>query len=248
MGNDNSDYSMVTGQREPYFRSRKRRGWLSVAVGAGFVWFAYLIFFRSTEFIVRQSGHVETYQRVDYPMIFNFAALATLLIGAYELIRGAVLIIGTWPEPELIPRGRYSAAWGIFNAVLLLLFACLGYSGLILKIPGAAESKWALCIGAFVVCLVCPFGNLHFSSVSTFRKPQWARSPFRWWHDPLQVLYVGTCWFAGFFLGTASRFFISHLSVDDEAVWSVVGFAGALAGLLVGQALAYAAYKNQIEN
>ncbi len=174
-----------------------------------------------------------------------------MLVGAYHLIQGVRFIVGKGPKAtrgaEVMRGETCGVRWGMFNTAVLLLFMWLGYSGRALELLRRAESKWALCVGVFVGSSFVVLSRLHFAAVSTFRRPQWARSPLNWAHDPLQSFFIATCWWAGLVLGTVSHFFISHLTADSTAVWSVLVYVAALTGLLVGQAAAYLAYKNQIE-
>jgi hypothetical protein len=235
---------------EAYSRYRRRLTVASVGIGVGGFVLAYLAFFKANQFVVRLNGHVTTYHRVDYPGAFNAAAAALLLFGAYHFIQGIRFIVGKGPKAtrgaEVMGGETCGVRWGIFNAVLLLLFTCLGYSGLTLEILRRVESKWALLAGAFVAAFFVVLSRLHFAAVSTFRKPQWARSPLNWAHDPPQSFFIETCCFAGLALGTILHLFLFKPVADKASAWSLFVYVAAVAGLLVGQAVAYVRYRNQI--
>ena len=76
-------------------RFRRKRGGIFIGVGAGFLFLAYLIFFKSSQFTLRLTDHSVTYHRTDYPITFAVAAAAAVVIGAYHLIQGIRLIVST---------------------------------------------------------------------------------------------------------------------------------------------------------
>src|SRR6266851_9639666 len=90
---------MITGpDNDAYSRYRKRLTVVFIGIGVGGFVLAYLAFFKANQFVVRWNGHVTTYHRVDYPIAFNTAAAAVLLVGAYHLIQGVRFIVGKGPK------------------------------------------------------------------------------------------------------------------------------------------------------
>jgi hypothetical protein len=137
--------------------------------------------------------------------------------------------------------------WGIVNAIFLLLFAWLGYTGLVAERLRGTNPDLFFCIVAFVAISLITVGRLHFAKAAIFRKPSWGRFPLNWSTDPLQAILISTCWWTGFVIGNVYRLLTSNLGADKTVLWTVLFYVSVLAGLVVGQVIVYALYKDRIE-
>jgi hypothetical protein len=229
----------------------RKRGGTLVIVGIVFLSAAFVIL-NSNHFTLQLNGRVLTYNRTDFPALFNaMAATAILVAAVLGLIGGYLIFRHKRPKApssdETKPRKPRRILWGTLNGAVLLLLAWLGYAGLASERLRGTNPDVVLCVVAFFVVALLAIARLHFARVATFRKPQWGRFPLNWSGDPLQALFVATCWWAGFVVGNVTRLFGSNLGTDKTVLWTVLTYAAILAGLLAGQAVGYTVYKDRID-
>lgn len=78
-----------------------------------------------------------------------------------------------------------------------------------------------------------------FGRAFRLRRPSWNRNPFHWRGDPLQSLFVSTCYTAGMSAGAALRYPTS----GSAAFWMLGTFCSSAVGLLAGTLLAHRVFR-----
>jgi hypothetical protein len=73
-------------------------------------------------------------------------------------------------------------------------------------------------------------------------RPSWDRSSFNWWDDPLQSLFISTCYMASMAFGAAVR----RPEIGSIGFWMLGSFFSIAAGLVAGQLLIYRLYHRYI--
>lgn len=221
-----------------------------VIVGIVNLWAAYFIF-KLPRITFHLNDRVLTYNRADFPALFNVAGTVVAVIGMLVFASGVRLLLA---KPNSSPTttestriGSWHLVWGTINSGLLFLLTWSGYATAPIKLRGANPDP-VLSAVVFSAIVLFAIAAPHLAKVPTFRKPQWGRPPLNWWRDPLQSLFVATCWWAGFVVGNLARLFTSNLSTEKTVLWTVLTYVAILAGLLVGQTVAYVVYRDRIES
>ncbi len=210
------------------------------------------IIYNTPEVVFRINEHVVVYKHADSPAIFDIAAGIAAITAISLLAVGTRVLFGTSERHPVtttpMPRSAWRLVWGMVNTGLLLLSVWSGYAALSSGRLKGTNPDPVLCIAAFIVVMLVAIAAPHFATVATFQRPQWGRFPLSWWHDPMQTLFVATCWWAGFLVGNLTRLISSNLSADKTVVWTVLTYVAILAGLLVGQGVDYVVYRDRIES
>ena len=130
------------------------------------------------------------------------------------------------------------------NIGLLLLSVWTGYGSLAADaLLGANPDKY-LCITVlimmpiFAIGAVSTFGAKH----TALTLPSWRRFSVNWSRDPLQCLFLSTCFSGGMALGAAL-----HLpGTTITGFWMFMTFLCVFIGLVVGQVIAYAVHRERL--
>lgn len=130
------------------------------------------------------------------------------------------------------------------NLAGLLLSLATGYGSLEPDaLIGANPDKY-LCITVLIMAAIFAVG-----AVSTFGTkqsqltlPSWRRFSFNWSRDPLQCLFLSTCFTGGMALGAAL-----HLpGTTSTGFWRFMTFVCVFIGFIVGQVIAYAIHRERL--
>jgi hypothetical protein len=130
------------------------------------------------------------------------------------------------------------------NLAGLLLSAWAGYASLGPDALGGANPDRYLCIIVLIMAAIFAIG-----AVSTFGAkhaelmlPSWRRFSLNWSRDPLQCLFLSTCFFGSTALGAAL-----HLGgTTSTGFWRFMTFVCVVIGLVVGQLIAYAIHRDRL--
>jgi hypothetical protein len=79
----------------------------------------------------------------------------------------------------------------------------------------------------------------------TLRRPSWQRNPANWWGDPLQSLFVTTCFIVGVLFGAALR--RPGPAIGSVGFWTLGVYCSLAIGLLIGQLLVYRVYRRYLD-
>jgi hypothetical protein len=90
--------------------------------------------------------------------------------------------------------------------------------------------------------VLCPIGAVSMATVSSLEKPTWNRSPFRWFADPLQSLFISSWLMLCVFAGTTARL----LGGKKELLDLLPLYGAILGGLVTGQIIVYRVYRKRI--
>lgn len=101
----------------------------------------------------------------------------------------------------------------------------------------------------FVLLLIMPLFSLGIVYYSirrwrqdTVQRPSWHRNPINWWGDPLQALFISTCFVASMAIGAALR----HPAIGSVGFWMLGVYYSVGIGLLIGQLLVYRVFRRHI--
>jgi hypothetical protein len=130
------------------------------------------------------------------------------------------------------------------NLAGLLLSVWTGYGSLGLDALRGTNPDKYLCITVlimmpiFAIGAVSTFGAKH----TALTLPSWRRFSINWSRDPLQCLFLSTCFVGGMALGAAL-----HLSgTTSTGFWMFMTFLCMFIGLVVGQVIAYAVHRARL--
>jgi hypothetical protein len=130
------------------------------------------------------------------------------------------------------------------NLALLLLSVWTGYGSLGADALRGTNPDKYLCIAVlvmmpiFAVGAVATFGAGH----SSLRLPSWRRFSINWSRDPLQCLFLTTCFIGAMAVGAAL-----HLpGTSNTGLWMFMTFLCMFIGLIVGQVIAYASNRARL--
>jgi hypothetical protein len=231
-------------------KERQKRGLTFIIMAGAFVWGTYLIYTRP-QIVFRLNEQVIVYNHADNPAVFNIATGIAAIAATFFLAAGArIWLVRSTEQSNTTkprPRASWRRVWGTVNTAVLLLSIWSGYAALNPGKLRGTNPDLVLCIAAFVVVMLFAIAAPHFATDATFRRPQWGRFPLSWWRDPMQTLFMTTCFWAGWVVGSAAHLFTVTLSSDKTAMWTVLVYIAILAGLLIGQLMADALYRERIE-
>jgi tellurite resistance protein TehA-like permease len=103
------------------------------------------------------------------------------------------------------------------------------------------------CVAILITMPLFAMWSVHYSvrrwkGVNRLSRPSWDRNPLNWWGDPLQSLFISTCIMAATAIGSALR----RPAVGSVAFWTFGVYGCSAIGLMLGQALVYRIYREQI--
>ena len=232
-------------------KARRRRGLTFIILAIALAGNVYLIS-KTPQIVFRMNERTVVYKHAENSAIFNLAASIAAFAAILFLLSGICVLLARPQEPSPIattaPHRSSRLVWKIVNTAILLLSTWSGYAALSPAKLKGTNPDLVLCIAAFIGIAMFAIAAPHFATVATFRKPQWGRFFLSWWRDPMQTLFMTTCFWAAWVVGSAARFFSPDLRADKTAMWTVLTYAAILAGLVIGQVIAYPVYRNRIES
>jgi hypothetical protein len=128
--------------------------------------------------------------------------------------------------------------WLIFNLSQIALGAYMGIRMGFSSDADVAHSLGLLCIGLLVTTTVFVIGVVSHAS-KRLRAPSLNRFSLNWVGDPLQVLFIETLVISALIVGGVFR-------VGIRGLWTLAPHVSMLAGLLIGQAVVYRAFRREI--
>jgi hypothetical protein len=187
----------------------------------------------------------------DYDVTAWFRVIALIILAL-----GAMLIVGEvrrWsaPEPEQEQsNAAFFRSWGrrfledgplwlIFNLSEIALGAYMGLRIEHSSNPDVTNSSGLLCIGLLVIMTIFVIGVVSHAS-QRLRAPSLNRFSLNWVGDPLQVLFVATLATLALIVGGVFR-------AGIRGLWTLGPHVSILAGLLIGQAIVYWAFRREIQ-
>ena len=137
--------------------------------------------------------------------------------------------------------------WYIVNVGLVTLGLRGGYVSLEPERLRHTNPDLILCVIILVMMPLFALGSVGYSvrrwkGANRLSRPSWDRNPLNWWGDPLQSLFISTCIIATTAIGSALR----RPAVGSVAFWTFGMYVCFAIGLIVGQALVYRIYREQI--
>ena len=136
--------------------------------------------------------------------------------------------------------------WSLLNFLLLGLAAWVGYSEM-------APDRLTHSNPDIIFCGIVLLGMVAFSlgtvwyAVSgahqaTLRRPSWRRFSLDWWRDPLQCLFLCSCFAGAMAVGAAVRL----PGTTGTGFWMFMFFVCLFTGLVLGQFAVYALHRERI--
>jgi hypothetical protein len=136
--------------------------------------------------------------------------------------------------------------WPTLNVMLVGLSVWTGYAEMEPQRLSHANPDIVFCTVVLLGMIFFPVATVWYSirgaKQSTLRRPSWRRFSIDWWHDPLQCLFL-TCWFTG---GMAAGAALRLPRTSQTGFWMFMFFVCMFLGLLIGQFVAYAVYREYI--
>jgi hypothetical protein len=136
--------------------------------------------------------------------------------------------------------------WYIVNIAVVVLGLRGGYISTAPEQLRYMNPDSVLCGVLLVVAPLFAVGCVNYSirrwSRDKLCRPSFDRNPLNWWHDPLQSLFVSTCFMATMTLGAALR----RPAIGSPAFWTFGTYACLAVGLLIGQIVVYRIYRQNI--
>jgi tellurite resistance protein TehA-like permease len=123
------------------------------------------------------------------------------------------------------------------------------WDGYAVMSPDRLRHETAEPILCAIILLLMPLfalGAVHYSvhrrKLERLARPSWSRNPLNWWHDPLQSLFVTTCYMAAMAVGSGIR----RPVIGSAAFWTFEVYCCFAIGLLIGQVMIYRVYRTRI--
>ena len=137
--------------------------------------------------------------------------------------------------------------WYIVNVGLVTLGLRGGYVSLQPERLRHTNPDLTFCVIILVTVPLVALGSVGYSVLRWKRgnqlsRPSWDRNPLNWWGDPLQSLFISTCIMTAMAVGSALR----RPAVGSVAFWTFGMYVCFAIGLILGQALVYRVYREQI--
>jgi hypothetical protein len=132
----------------------------------------------------------------------------------------------------------------LINLALLLLSVWTGYGSLNPDALRGTNPDKYLCAAVLVMMPIFAFGavSIFGAKHTTLSLPSWRRFSINWWRDPLQCLFLTTCFVGGMAVGAAL-----HLAATTSTgFWMFATFFCMFIGLIVGQVIAYAFHRARL--
>ena len=136
--------------------------------------------------------------------------------------------------------------WYILNIGFLMLALWSGYRSLEPARLEHTNPDLVFCLVTFLTLPLFAVGTVYYSIFrgghEMLPRPSWDRNPINWWGDPLQSLFISTCYMGATAIGAALR----RPVVGSVAFWMMAFYCSTAIGLLVGQLLVYRIYHRHI--
>ncbi len=144
--------------------------------------------------------------------------------------------------------------WRTVNIGIIVLGLWDGYETMASETVRRTKPDPILCGILLVIMPLFALGAVYYSKYRwdqenkilawpfKLRKPSWNRNPINWWGDPLQSLFVSTCYMGAMAVGASMR----HPEIGSAGFWTLGVYCCIAIGLLVGQLLAYRIFHQRI--
>jgi len=151
-------------------------------------------------------------------------------------------------------------AWFITNIVFVSLAVWGGYGSMAPERLARTNPDPILCGILLVVMPLFAIGTVYYSILRsrnnvvmpyalprpfTLRRPSWHRNPTNWWGDPLQSLFVTTCFMGAVLIGAALR--RPRPTIGSVGFWTLGIYCSFAIGLVIGQLLVYRVYRRYLD-
>jgi hypothetical protein len=149
--------------------------------------------------------------------------------------------------------------WFIANIVFVTLAAWGGYRSMAPESLAHTNPDPILCGILLVVMPLFAVGTVSYSvrrsrsnvvmpyalpRAFTLRRPSWHRNPINWWDDPLQSLFVTTCFMGAMLIGAALH--RPRPMIGSVGFWTLGIYCSLAIGLAIGQLLVYRVYRRYL--
>lgn len=135
--------------------------------------------------------------------------------------------------------------WLIIYSIAAILTLWSGYRSLDPAETARTNADWIFIAITFVLTCLFPLGAMAYSrsiGVEQFRRPSLDRHPFGWWRDTLQPLRASLVTGALLFIGAC----FALPRTDARGVMILWFYAAFALGLLIGEKIVYAVFRNRI--
>ncbi len=136
--------------------------------------------------------------------------------------------------------------WGVLNSAAVVIAVRGGYLSLDAEKLRRTNPDAVLCLIILLVTPIFAILSVGYSlrrwSTAPLRRPSWDRTPFKWWRDPLQSLFVLTFVMIATAIGSAIR----KPMYGSVGFWTVGVYSCFGIGLCLGQILVYRIYRPSI--
>jgi hypothetical protein len=191
------------------------------------------------------------YTRAEHPYVFDMITAGFVVVG--------LILLALAFSSCFHPRQRADSAstaganslvmkrlWQVVNTLLMISSLYGGWAAMQPDVRRNTNPDGILCGIVFVIMLLFPLGAVSYSIFGakqmTLRRPSWSRFSLDWWHDPLQCLFLSSCFAAGLAIGAAF-----HLKgTTQTGFWTFMTFCSIFGGLAIGQTFVYAAYRSRL--
>jgi hypothetical protein len=136
--------------------------------------------------------------------------------------------------------------WAALNVALIGLSVWTGYAEM--EPQRLSQANPDAVFGTVVLLFTIVFAvgtvwySVHGEKQTSLRRPSWRRFAIDWWRDPLQCLFMTSCFIGAMMVGAAL-----HLpGTSQTGFWTFMFFASMFVGLLIGQVVAYVVYREHI--
>ncbi len=136
--------------------------------------------------------------------------------------------------------------WIILNFAFIGLGFLGGYKTMNPESLRHINPDATLCLIILFIMPLFALGSVSYSvrrwNRGPLSRPSWTRNPFDWWGDPLQSLFILTCYMGAMAVGSAFR----HPSFRSVGFWTLGVYACFTLGLWLGQILVYRVFRKRI--
>jgi hypothetical protein len=136
--------------------------------------------------------------------------------------------------------------WIMLNSTLIALSFWGGYKSMAPDALRRTNPDAVLCLIILIIMPAFALGIVEYSvrrwKVDRLSRPTWNRNPFNWWGDPLQSLFISTCFMGATAIGSV----IQHPAFGSVGFWTLGVYSFFAIGLLIGQILVCRIYRQRI--
>jgi len=209
-----------------------------------------LAFSTSDRVFLWHNEHRFAVTRVDALVFFRITPVVTSALGLLALAIGLAIFFqdrrgdtrtAVSVQPEASPFNR-KLIWRVVNILLVLYSPFTGYSRMSPAALHGTNPDGFYCLAILLLVPLCVLGMLAVSPTAQFTKPSWDRFPLRLRSDPLQFFFLATWASLGVVVGSLLRL----PQIGTVGFWTLLSHLSIFVGLLIGQAIAYWAYRDRI--